>query len=125
MVLSAVTMKVNGIQPKYFEAMVTFDTDSAPIGIDCRCMGCISNGIGDFEGSMVKSDRSIKIFFGLRITRIIMGNLACKWMDNDGKYQKLIITKYFYVKGVNVRIISPQYWTQIQKYGKLTQGNGS
>ena len=54
-----------------------------------------------------------------------MGNLACKWMDNDGKYQKLIITKYFYVKGVNVRIISPQYWTQIQKYGKLTQGNGS
>jgi hypothetical protein len=43
MAFAAAAMQVNGMQSNYLETMVTFDTDSVPIGVDNRCTGCVSN----------------------------------------------------------------------------------
>ena len=45
MELGEVSMQANGMQTNYLEKMVTFDTDSAPIGIKNKRTGCISNRI--------------------------------------------------------------------------------
>jgi hypothetical protein len=83
MAFAAVAMQANGVQSNYLETMVTFDsTDSVPIGVDKRCMGCISNRTEDFEGPMIESNRAIKGFGGSRTTGIMIGTLAWRWMDN-------------------------------------------
>jgi hypothetical protein len=105
--------------------MVTFDTDSVPIGVDNRCTGCNSNRIEDFEGPMVESNRAIKGFGGSRTTGIMIGTLAWRWMDNAGREHKFLIPKSFHVKGGNVRLLSPQHWAQTQKVTKPIQGTGS
>jgi hypothetical protein len=65
---AAVAMQANGMQSNYLERMVTFDTDSVPVGVNDRCTGCISNRIEDFEGPMVKSNGATKGFGGSRTT---------------------------------------------------------
>jgi hypothetical protein len=40
---ASVAMQANGMQSNYLEMMVTFDADSVPVGVDNRCMGCVSN----------------------------------------------------------------------------------
>jgi hypothetical protein len=125
MAFAAVAMQANGMQSQYQETMVTFDTDSVPIGIDNRCTGCISNRIEDFEGPWVESNRAIKGFGGSRTTGIMIGTLAWKWMDDEGREHKFLIPKSFYVKEGNVRLLSPQHWAQAQKDTKPIQGTGS
>ena len=123
--VATVAMQANGIQSNYLETMVTFDTDSVPIGVDNRCTGCISNRIEDFEGPMVESSRAIKGFGGSRTTGIMIGTLAWRWMDDAGQEHKFLIPKSFYVQGGNVRLLSPQHWAQAQKDTKPIQGTGS
>ena len=55
----------------------------------------------------------------------MIGTLAWKWMDDDGKEHQFLIPEYLYVKLVNLRLISPQHWDQTQKYGILIKGTGS
>jgi hypothetical protein len=124
MAFAAVAMQANGMQSNYLETMVTFDTDSVPIGIDNRCTGCISNRIEDFEGPMVESKRAIKGFGGTRTTGIMIGTLAWSWMDDAGREHKFLIPKSFYVKEGNVRLLSPQHWAQTQKDTKPIKGLG-
>ncbi len=123
--VATVAMQANGMQSNYLETMVTFDTDSVPIGVDNRCTGCISNRIEDFEGPMVESSRAIKGFGGSRTTGIMIGTLAWRWMDDAGQEHKFLIPKSFYVQGGNVRLLSPQHWAQAQKDTKPIQGTGS
>ena len=119
----AVAMQANVIQPNYSETMVTFDTNSEPMGVKNRFTGCISNRIEDFEGPMFKSDRSKKI--GSSTAGIIIGTLAWKWMDYDRKEHTLLISESFNIKVENARLLSTQHWSKTQKYGKPTQGTGS
>ena len=55
---------------------VRFDTDSAPVGIDNRCTGCISHVAEDFVGQLRDSDKSIKGFGGSRTSQIKIGMLS-------------------------------------------------
>jgi hypothetical protein len=118
-------MQVNGMQSNYLETMGAFDTNSVPIGVDNRCTGCVSNRIEDFESPMVESSRAIKGFGGSRTTGIMIGTLAWRWMDDEGREHKFLIPKSFYVKGGNARLLSPQHWAQAQKDTKPIQGTGS
>ena len=52
----------------------------------------------------------------------MVGILAWKCMDNNGKEHKLSTPKCLYVKGGNVRLLSPQNWARNPKYMKPTQG---
>jgi hypothetical protein len=103
----------------------SFDTDSAPIGIDNRCTGCISHRIEDFEGPLQESNRAIKGFGGTRTTNVKIGTIVWRWNDNQGKHHKFVIPKSFYVPQGNVRLLSPQHWAQTQKDRKPTAGTGS
>ena len=68
MVLSATTAAQNH---------AIFDTDSAPVGVDNRCSGCISHKVTDFIGELVDCNRVIKGFGSTRTTNIKMGTI--KW----------------------------------------------
>jgi hypothetical protein len=72
---------------------VTFDTDSAPVGVD----NCISNQIEDFEGPLLESNRSIKRFGGSRTNKVMIGTISWKWQDDEGMIHKFLIPKSFYV----------------------------
>ena len=66
------------------ERVAIFDTDSAPIGIDNRCTGCISHVAKDFVGQLEESNRSIKGFGGSRTMGVKIGTLKWKWLDDNG-----------------------------------------
>ena len=55
----------------------SFDTDSAPVEFDKRCLGCISHKVTDFIWELVDCNRTIKGFGGTRTTNIKMGTI--KW----------------------------------------------
>jgi hypothetical protein len=98
----------------------SFDTDSAPIGIDNRCTGCISHRIEDFEGPLQESNRAIKGFGRTRTTNVKIGTIVWRWNDDQGKHHKFVIPKSFYVPQGNVRLLSPQHWVQAQGDRKPT-----
>ena len=92
--MAAVAMHVEGSD--IFEHVMTFDTDSSPIGIDKRCTGCISHRIKDFEGPLIDTGGQIKCFGGYRTSNVQMGTLIWKWQDNQGRIHKFKIPKSFY-----------------------------
>ena len=110
--LPAMAMGVNS--PSY-ENVIRFDTDSAPVGIDNRCTGCISHVAQDFVGPLKDSNKAIKGFGGTRTENVKVGTLAWKWEDDDGKTSKFLIPNSFYVPEGGVRLLSPQHWAQTQK----------
>jgi hypothetical protein len=123
MAFTAVAMQASGSGG--YDNMAMFDTDSAPIGVDNRCTGCISHKIEDFEGPLTESNRSIKGFGGSKTANVMIGTIVWKWQDDNGAVHKFIIPKSFYVKEGNVRLLSPQHWAQTQKDAKPKQGTGS
>jgi len=110
------------------EHSVTFDTDSAPIGIDNRCSGCISHVLADFADDLRNCNRAIKGFGGQRITNVKIGTLHWKWEDNEGRIHEFNIPNSYYVPEGKVRLLSPQHWSQTQKdrrgTGEETTGDG-
>ena len=109
LVFAAVKIQVNGTLSNYLETMVTFNTYLGSFGVNNKYTECISKRIEYFKGPMVKSDRPIEIFGAWRNTGIMIGTLAWKWMDDDGKEHQFLITEYLYVKVVNLRLMSPQH----------------
>ena len=55
----------------------SFEMDSAPVGVDNRCLGCISHKVTDFIGELVDCNRTIKGFGSTRTTNIKIGTI--KW----------------------------------------------
>jgi hypothetical protein len=76
-------------------------------------------------GPMIESNRAMKGFGGSRTTGMMIGTLAWRWMDNAGREHKFLIPKSFFVKGGNLRLLSPQHWAQTQKDTEPIQGTGS
>ena len=89
-----------------------FDMDSAEIGIDNRCSGCISHVATDFVGQLHKSDKSIRGFGGTKTLKVMTGTLKWKWTDDNGKEHKFLIPNSYYVPHGGVRLLSPQHWAQ-------------
>ena len=101
--------------------IVTFDSDSAPIGVDNRCSACISHIPEDFICNLVDSNRTIKGFAGSKTTGIKVCTLQWYWLDDAGVEYKFKIPKsYYYVPQGKVQLLSPQHWG---KHNKGKSGN--
>ena len=102
-----------------YENVTRFDTDSAPVGIDNRCTGCISHVSQDFIGPLRETNRPIKGFGGSRTEGVKVGTLAWKWEDDEGATHRFLIPNSFYVPSGQVRLLSPQHWAQSQRKRKV------
>ncbi|GAX15565.1 hypothetical protein FisN_3Hu032 [Fistulifera solaris] len=102
----------------------SFDTDSAPVGIDNRCTACISHDIRDFEDPPIPTKRHIKGFGGTRIDNVRMGTLRWKIEDDSGMLHTFLIPNSYYVPQGGVRLFSPQHWAKSQKDTKPRAGTG-
>ena len=112
--------------PARREREVIFDTDSARVGVDNRCSGCISHVATDFVGELVESDVAIKGFAGSITRKVMKGTLRWKWTDDDGRTHKFLIPDSFYVPHGGARLLSPQHWDKLRRIGSqpLGQENG-
>ena len=99
-------------QAKYYEEGGPFDTDSALVGIDNRCSGCISHKREDFPGDVVECHRTIKGFGGTRHFKVWTGTIRWTWDDDEGKQHTFSIPKSYYIPEGNIRLLSPQHWAQ-------------
>ena len=88
---------------------VTFDSDSESIGIDNRCLACISHKIDDFIGDPSISKRTIKGFGGTRMGNVMVGTIQWDWSDDEGKIHRFRIPKSYYVPDGGVRLMSPHH----------------
>ena len=102
-----------------------FDTDSAPVGIDNRCTGCISHVAQDFIGPLRDTAKSIKGFGGHRTHNVKMGTLSWKWLDDNGKESKFQIPNSYFVPSGKVRLLSPQHWAKTQIKSGKSSHNGT
>ena len=113
---SIVAMMATAMQAKMRSSksarMVPFDVDSYEIGIDNRCSRCISHQADDFIGDLKDTAQSIQSFGGSRITKMKIGTLNWKWMDDKGKVHSFVIPNSFYVPEGGVRLLSPQHWAR-------------
>jgi Reverse transcriptase (RNA-dependent DNA polymerase) len=105
--------------------MATFDTDSRSIGIDNRCTACISDNTKDFIGELKPSMREIKGFGGSRTTKVMIGTIKWKWLDDNGLEHAFTIPNSFYVPDGKVCLMSPQHWAQSAKNGRAWEETGS
>lgn len=107
--ISATAMRA---ETKIRSNVVTFDSDSAPIGVDNRCSACISHIPEDFVGDLVDSERTIKGFGGTRTTGVKVGTLRWSWLDDQGIEHTFHIPKSYFVPQGKVRLLSPQHWAK-------------
>ena len=106
MVLSATTAAQNH---------ASFDTDSARVGVDNICPGCISHKVTDFIGELVDCNRTIKGFGGTRTTNIKMGKTKWSWLDDEGMVNTHHIPNSYYAPEGGVRLLSPHHLDQASK----------
>ncbi len=90
--------------------VITFDSDSAPVGIDNRCSACISHVPEDFIGDLVDTDRTIRGFAGTKTSGVKIGTLRWSWLDDQGIEHTFNIPKSYFVPQGKVRLLSPQHW---------------
>ena len=105
--------------------VIRFDTDSAPVGIDNRCTGCISHIAEDFVGQLRDSNKSIKGFGGSRTPNVKIGTLLWRWMDDNGIEFKFTIPNSYYVPSGGVRLLSPQHWAKTQLGSSRNEQHGT
>ena len=109
--MEIITMQAS--EPKQKGArMIKFDTDSASIGIDNRCSGCISHRVEDFEGPLIDTNKSIRGFGGVRTYDVKMGTVRWKWLDDTGAIHTFRIPNSYYIPSGKVRLLSPQHWAK-------------
>ena len=78
------------------ERIVTFDTDTKPIGVDNRC----------------NTNKTIKDFAGARTNNPMIGTLRWQWSDDSGKMHTFEIPNSYYVPEYELGLLSPQHWAQ-------------
>jgi hypothetical protein len=80
------------------ERQVRFDMDSHSIGIDNRCLKCISTCPLDFIGKVENTNRMITRFGGLKVTGIKQVTIRWHcWEDNTGQVHQFDIPGSYYV----------------------------
>ena len=89
-----------------------FDTEAKPLGVDNRCSACISTYIKDFIGPLEDTNKTIKGFAGARTNNPKIGKLRRQWSDDSGKRHTFEIPNSYYVPSCELRLLSPQHWTQ-------------
>lgn len=122
--MTAMTVLAMAAHPARYSNTTTFDTDSAPIGIDNRCTACISHEISDFVGPLKETRRRIKGFGGATTNNVMSGTLQWRLEDDQGAPHKFTIPNSYYVPSGGVRLLSPQHWAQTQS-DKARRGSGT
>lgn len=88
------------------------DTDSRAIGIDNRCSAYLSGYTDDFIGELTPTDKIIKGFGGTQTTNVSRGTALIRLEDDTGRIHTFKLPNSYYVPGCNVRLLSPQHWSQ-------------
>ena len=97
-------------------ANASFDTDAHPIGIDCRASACISSARDDFvEGTLRKTNKSIKGFGGSRDSNVLVGTMQIHWEDDEGQVHQQDLPNSYYAPDGGVRLLSPQHFIKCSK----------
>lgn len=102
----------------------SFDTDSAPVGIDNWCSACMSHDIRDFEEPPIPTKRYIKGFGGARVDNVKMGTIKWRVDDDSGMVHTFRIPDSYYVPQGGVRLFSPQHWAKSRKDTRPRAGTG-
>ena len=89
------------------------DTDSEMIGVDNRATAYISHKADDFIDDSIPTNRTIIGYNGSRTTGIKTGTLHWKWTENEGVSHVHLIPNSFYSPAGGIRLLSPQYWSQM------------
>ena len=92
--------------------MLTFDTDSAVVGIDNRCTACMSYDRSDFVGELRKTTSAIRGFEGTRVYDVYIGTIQWPFTTDQGDIDIVEIPNSCYVPEAKHRLISPQHWLQ-------------
>ena len=102
---------------------ICFDTDSFQIGIDNHSSKCISNNLKDFVGPISECSGSLTGISG-KLKIIGTGKIRWKIEDDQGKVHAITIRDALYVPDADLRLLSPQHWSQSVKDHK-PQRNGT
>ena len=98
------------------QQIITFDTDSKPVGIDNQCSAFISHDTNDFIEILMQSDKTIKGFGGVKhYSNIMVGAIKWKWCNDQGRVHKHLISNSYFVPHGKARLLSPQHWAKQQK----------
>jgi hypothetical protein len=119
--LTAVTDKEMSNEPDclYKQAMlvnstVRFDTDSVPVKIDNCCTQTMSGYLEDFIPSTLNkvSNKHVHGFAKTRSVITHQGTVRWGITDDMGKRHYIHIPNLYYVPGCELRLLSPQHWSQ-------------
>jgi Reverse transcriptase (RNA-dependent DNA polymerase) len=101
-------MTVNG------NAMVRFDSDSAPIKIDNCATRSMSNEELDFISStMVEvNDKCVHSYGGATIPITKVGTISWWILDDTGIKRNIQVPNSYFVPGGTSKLLSPQHWAQ-------------
>jgi hypothetical protein len=91
---------------------LTFDTDSAPVGIDNRCSVCMSHVKSDFIGELQEARLAVTGFHGTKHCKVYKGTIHWRLEDDHGSIHDICIPGSYYVPDGKHRLISPQHWAQ-------------
>jgi hypothetical protein len=94
------------------ERSSVLDTDSKAIGIDNRCSAYLSGFTDDFVGELTPTDKIIKGFGGTQTKNVFCGTALIRIEDDSGRVHTFKLPNSYYVPGCNVRLLSPQHWSQ-------------
>jgi hypothetical protein len=101
------------------------DTDSTTIRIDNRCTACISDNTDHFVGPLKLAKQVIKGFGGLVNSKVLIGTIRWKWLNNNGLQHTFNIPNSFYIPNRKVCLLSPQHWAQSMNDGDAWEVTGA
>ena len=99
-------------QTYHVSESIVFDTDSQLVGIDNRCLACITHVCEDMPGELIPCHRSIKGFGGSKVWNVCHGTIKWCIEDDTGVKHTLIIPNSYYVPQAKVHLLSLQHWAQ-------------
>ena len=91
---------------------MNFDTDSGPMGVDNRCLTCMSSQREDFEDNLVAVKYNVKGVGGARVRGVMMGTMNFTCQDNNGMIHRHRIPGSHFAPGLEVRLFSLQHFAQ-------------
>ena len=124
MYVAAVVAMAAGARASSIAESDPFDTDSAVVGIDNRCSGCITHVRTDIPGELRECKRVVKGFGGERQFRVWTGTIHWSWEDDYGRSHDFVIPNSYYIPDGKVRLLSPQHYAQSQRGSDRRGGAG-
>jgi len=97
---------------------VHFDTDSRKLRVDNGASRCMSSYIEDFIDVPRPTNRGVRGVIGTANNNKV-GTIQWRIEDDDGRVHTIRVPNSIYVPESNIRLLSPQHWSQTAKDHKL------